>query len=95
MKTIFTALALIAIGTGSGAAADCYADYKAKQDAPLRLHYGVAQINGPCDDIEAASDELAPRLRADGWQLLAVMGLFDETGLAKRQDSAGDYYLRY
>jgi hypothetical protein len=24
------------------AAAACYADYKAKQDAPLRLHYGVS-----------------------------------------------------
>ncbi|MDX1782512.1 MAG: hypothetical protein R3256_14515, partial [Thalassovita sp.] len=39
------------------AQAECYADYKAKQDAPLRLHYGVAQINGECSP-EAAKAEL-------------------------------------
>ncbi|MEM7520867.1 MAG: hypothetical protein AAF307_07495 [Pseudomonadota bacterium] len=75
-------------------AAGCYADYKAKQDNPLRLHYGVAQINGACDRGSAAA-ELAPRLAAQGWTLLNIVSVFDETGLATRKSSAGSNYLRF
>lgn len=75
-------------------AAGCYADYKAKQDNPLRLHYGVAQINGPCDAASAAS-ELAPRLASRGWTLLNILSVFGEDGLAQRKDSAGSNYLRF
>ncbi len=81
--------------TAAGAAqAACYADYKAKQDAPLRLHYGVAQINGDCT-VDAAQAELPSRLASDGWTLLNVLGVFDDAGLAERVESAGEYYLRY
>lgn len=75
-------------------AAGCFADYKAKQDNPLRLHYGVAQINGPCDTASAAS-ELAPRLAAQGWTLLNIVSTFGEDGLDQRKDSAGSNYLRF
>ena len=76
------------------AEAACYADYKAKQDAPLRLHYGVAQIAGTCT-VQAAAQELAPRLAAQGWTLLNVVSVFDEGGLDQRKDSAGANFLRY
>ena len=75
-------------------AAGCYADYKAKQDNPLRLHYGVAQVNGTCD-IGSARTELAARLAAHGWTLLNVLSVFGEEGLAQRRDSAGSNYLRF
>ena len=75
-------------------AAGCYADYKAKQDNPLRLHYGVAQINGACDPASAAS-ELAPRLAAQGWTILNVVSVFGEDGLSSRKASAGPNYLRF
>ena len=75
------------------AAADCYADYKAKQDDPLRLHYGVAQVSS-CDN-KAAKAELAPRLRAGGWKLLSVISTFGPEGLGERQSSAGEYFLRF
>jgi hypothetical protein len=75
-------------------AAGCYADYKAKQDDPLRLHYGVAQINGACDARSAAA-ELAPRLAAQGWTLLHVVSTFGDGGLDQRKDSAGQNYLRF
>lgn len=78
----------------AGAEAACYADYKAKRDDPLRLHYGVAQVTGSCDP-DAATDELAPRLQAAGWALLNVVSVFDETGLEEREDSAGEFYLRF
>ncbi len=76
------------------AQADCFADYKAKRDDPLRLHYGVAQIDGPCS-VKDATSELAAKLAKDDWQLLNVMAVFDAAGSEERKDSAGDYYLRY
>ncbi|WP_238365656.1 hypothetical protein [Mesobacterium pallidum] len=79
----------------SGAAqAACYADYKAKQDKPLRLHYGVAEITGRCTE-DAAERALRPRLDAAGWTLLNVVSVFDEDGLKERKASAGNFYLRY
>ncbi len=76
------------------AAAECYADYKAKQDNPLRLHYGVAQIQGECS-AAAAKAELQQRLGRAGWTLLNVLNVFGPEGLASRKDSAGTYYLRF
>lgn len=74
-------------------AAECYADYKAKQDNPLRLHYGVAQIS-QCSKA-AAQAELSARLAAQGWTLLGVMSVFGADGLAERKESAGPNYLRF
>lgn len=80
--------------TASAASAACYVDYKAKQDNPLRLHYGVAEIFEACT-IEDAYAQLTARLAENGWTLLIVLELFDEQGLAERIESAGEYYLRY
>jgi hypothetical protein len=88
-------LAALVIGLALPAhAAGCYADYKAKQDNPLRLHYGVAQVNGACDKGSATA-ELSARLSAQGWTLLNVLSVFGEEGLAQRKDSAGSNYLRF
>lgn len=75
------------------AQAACYADYKAKQDNPLRLHYGVAKVSA-CDPGSARA-ELAPRLQRKGWTLLTIIGTFGEDGLKKRKESAGAYFLRF
>ena len=93
MRFAAALLAMLALAVTDARAA-CYADYKAKQDAPLRLHYGVIELpEDPCT-VEAAAVELEARL-ADDWQLLQVVGVFDETGLAEREASAGAYFLRY
>ena len=92
MKALSLAIALAMAFAGS-ASAECYADYKAKQDAPLRLHYGVAQVSA-CDR-GGAEAELAPRLASDGWTLLNVLSTFGPEGLEERKDSAGAYFLRY
>ena len=73
--------------------AECYADYKAKQDNPLRLHYGVAQVS-QCSQA-AAQAELSARLAANGWTLLNIVSVFDQAGLAERKESAGPNYLRF
>lgn len=77
--------------------AACYIDYKAKQDDPLRLHYGVLQIrdDDACTSQQRLRAEAADRLAAQGWQLLNVMSVFDQSGLAERKTNAGQYYLRF
>lgn len=76
------------------AAQQCYADYKAKRDNPLKLHYGVAQLSKGCSKGSAQS-EIAPRLARDGWTLLTVMSVFGPEGLDKRRGNAGAFFLRY
>jgi hypothetical protein len=77
------------------AGAECYADYKAKQDDPLRLQYGVAQVPDDACSKSGAQAVLGPKLAADGWTLLTIVSTFGPEGLAERQASAGEYFLRY
>jgi len=92
MKKLILAIALL---SASPVWAACYADYKAKQDRPLRLHYGVIEIPQSACNPAAAAQVIAPRISADGWRLLNVVSVFDDAGLAARRASAGDYFLRY
>lgn len=89
-----TLSALVLSVATAAAGEECYADYKAKQNDPLRLHYGVAQIKGTCS-AQAAQSELSQRLSSDGWVLLNVLSVFDTSGLAQRKADAGQFYLRY
>lgn len=92
MKHIILALGLLVLAVPAQAA--CYADYKAKKDDPLRLAYGVTQVSGDCTKQSVAS-ALRPKLAADGWTLLNIVGTFDESGLEQRKGAAGDFFLRY
>lgn len=92
---IAAALLLATAFHSSAASAECYADYKAKQDSPLRLHYGVAQISDANCSPAAAEAELRGRLANGGWTLLNVLSTFGPEGLGERQASAGEYYLRF
>jgi uncharacterized membrane protein len=94
MKQLFLIAALLG-GIATASHADCYADYKAKQDAPLRLIYGVAQLPDNACSKPAAQAELKRRLGSNGWTLLAVLSTFGSEGLDKRKASAGQYFLRY
>jgi len=94
MKRLILAAILGAV-LAAPASAECYADYKAKQDDPLRLHYGVAQISDGNCNPGAASSELVPRLAAAGWTLLNVVSTFGPESLGERQASAGEYFLRF
>lgn len=95
MKQILYSVVLVGSFTlAASANAACYADYKAKQDNPLRLHYGVAQVQGACS-VSSAKAELSGRLASRGWTLLNVLTVFGNEGLAERRDSAGAYFLRF
>ena len=78
------------------ASAACYADYKAKRDNPLRLHYGVIELpDAACADPEFARAEIARRIAEGNWKLLNVLAIFDENGLENRRESAGEFFLRF
>ncbi|MGC1429659.1 MAG: hypothetical protein WA822_13810 [Albidovulum sp.] len=73
-------LALVALCLASPASAACRVEYKAKQDSPLRLDFGVATLSGPaCTSKSAASSELAQKLKSEGWTLLAIVSIVDGT----------------
>lgn len=84
-------LALLALP----AQAACYADYKAKQDGPLRLHYGVIQLPDNACSPGAAQGEVRRRLAAQGWTLLNVVSVFGPEGLGERKANAGAHFLRF
>lgn len=84
----------VALALAGTAQAQCYADYKAKQDNPLRLHYGVAEVSGNCSTANAAQ-QIRDRLAARGWTLLQIQSVFGPEGLDQRKARAGKFYLRF
>lgn len=93
-QLLVIAVSLSLLSTAAQAA--CYADYKAKKDSPLQLHYGVVQLpQNACASANAAGRVIAPRLAQAGWTLLNVMSVFDESQLAGKKANAGQYFLRY
>ena len=89
------ALAAVMAALALPAQAACYADYKAKQDNPLRLHYGVIELpQGACSP-QAAAAETARRIGAQGWTLLNIVSIFGPEGLDERKANAGAHFLRY
>lgn len=86
--------ALLAALAGPAAAA-CYADYRAQKANPFGLHYGVIEIPDSACSTGAAGPVIAGRIAADGWELLQVISVFDESGLDARRADAGAYFLRF
>lgn len=95
LRVLIATLALALAASAAPASAACFADYKAKRDAPFQLHYGVIEISAGACNPQAAAAEIAPRIGRDGWQLLAVVSVFDASGLDARRDAAGAFFLRY
>lgn len=78
------------------ASAQCYADYRAQQNNPVRFHYGVAEIPAAaCGNAQAAASHLSGRLQQHGWILVDVLSTFGPEGLAPRRERAGQFHLRF
>ncbi len=96
IRTLLLAAATAAAAlTASPALAECYADYRAKMDNPLRLHYGILELPANACSVGAAAPVIASRIAQGGWELLQVVSVFDESGLTSRRADAGDYFLRF
>lgn len=91
---VLAVFALPAVAPTRASAAECFADYKAKKDNPLRLHYGIVQLQGACQR-RAAKAEVAARVSAGGWTLLNVLSVFGPEGLDQRRGNAGRFFLRF
>ncbi len=97
MKKLILPLLVVVAGAvaASSATAECYADFKAKRDNPLRLQYGVIELPDSACSKDAAAQQIASRIGADGWQLLTVLSLFGPEGLEQRKAQAGQFFLKY
>lgn len=86
----------VALLLAAPAHAACFADYIAKKENPLKLHYGVMQVDiSPCRMSDNVKALVTKRLKAGGWSLLKVRSVFDDGGLGKRKQDAGQYFLRF
>ncbi|MEL6169826.1 MAG: hypothetical protein AAFU66_11250 [Pseudomonadota bacterium] len=84
------------LGFALPAQAQCYADYKAKRDNPLRLHYGVVEVTDQlCSRPARLESSVRDRVSAGGWTLLNIVSVFDAEGLEQRRESAGEFFLRF
>lgn len=94
MKRLLAA-SLVVLSLASSVQAECYADYKAKQGNPLKLHYGVVQVPDNACNPPAAAAVVRSKLERAGWTLLNVISTFGPDGLAERKNSAGAYFLAF
>ncbi len=85
-----------ALFTAQAAFAECFVDYKAKQDDPLRLHYGVMTVEAsPCESSPQIDTDVSRRLEAAGWTLLQVESVFEAAALDSKKEDAGEFFLRF
>lgn len=78
MTNRFTLCASILTGLclAAPAMADCTVKYKAKQDNPLKLEAGSANLpDAACGSDADAAAALAPILAEQGWTLLAITAI--------------------
>ncbi|WP_420862035.1 hypothetical protein [Algirhabdus cladophorae] len=87
--------ATLAIVLSVPAHAACFVEYKAKQDDPLRLHYGILELQGSCPSPAAAKTRTQNRLSKNGWSLLNILSVSPRAPTTQKQENAGDNYLRY
>ena len=93
--TLLISVVMLGVALAAQAAAQCYADYKAKQDNPLRLQYGVIELPADaCGSREAAASHAAPILARSGWTLLQIESIFGASEFQRRSANAGAIHLR-
>jgi hypothetical protein len=95
MKTTILSAMFLALTLAGQASAQCYADYKAKQDNPLRLQYGIIELpQSACASLQAARDYAEPVISRSGWTLLQIESIFDPSEFHSRSANAGAIHLR-
>jgi hypothetical protein len=95
MTRLFTYAAALLLALATQASAQCYADYKAKQDNPLRLQYGLIELPASaCGSIGAATGYARPVIEASGWTLLQIESILTEAQFDARKANAGAIHLR-
>lgn len=92
-RSLAPLLLILGLAASPGAAAaDCFIHYKAKRDNPLKLHYGIVQLSGPCPGD--AAEAVGSRISAAGWSLLNVTKATSSPPSEAERASAGPNYYR-
>ena len=92
MKWIIITLAIFLTQSAQAA---CYADYKAKQENPLKLHYGIMKFDSVECTASIVQKKVALRLLPHGWTLLNLLTVSRKLPTAQRKENAGENFLRY
>ena len=92
MKWIIITLAIFLTQSAQAA---CYADYKAKQENPLKLHYGIMKFNSVECTASIVQKKVALRLLPHGWTLLNLLTVSRKLPTTQRKENAGENFLRY
>ena len=92
MKWIIITLAIFLTQSAQAA---CYADYKAKQENPLKLHYGIMKFDSVECTASIVQKKVALRLLPHGWTLLNLLTVSRKLPTTKRKENAGENFLRY
>lgn len=88
--------AVLALTSANASSAACYADYKAKRENPLKLHYGVIQLDvSPCQMSNGVTKMVTDRVAKGGWTLLQVQSVFGDDQLEAKKRDAGEFFLRF
>lgn len=94
MKHILLSSALI-LSMASGAQAACFAHYKAKQENPLKLAYGIMSVGDAQCSATAAKATVKNRLLQNGWVLLNIVRVTTKAPTTSEERNAGAHYLRF
>lgn len=93
--TVFLSVLWLGLALAGQASAQCFADYKAKQDNPLRLQYGLIELpSAACGSRQAAAAYAAPVIARSGWTLLQIESIFGADDFQRRSANAGAIHLR-
>ncbi len=92
MKWIIITLAIFLTQSAQAA---CYADYKAKQENPLKLHYGIMKFDSVKCTASIVQKKVALRLLPHGWTLLNLLTVSRKLPTTQRKENAGENFLRY
>lgn len=94
-NTLFLSVLLLGLSLAGQVTAQCYADYKAKQDNPLRLQYGIVELPAhACGSRQAATDYARQVVARSGWTLLQIESIFDASEFQRRSANAGAIHRR-
>lgn len=75
MKRLIAISALLWALAAGAASAACVAEYKAKQDNPLRLDHGTITVQAASCTPAGVQAAVAAQLQARGWILLSILSV--------------------